>query len=86
VEAKKHDVESGIWQCLAQMTGARIFNERAGQPLPEIFGCVTNGEIWQFLGLKQSLATIDQRRFYLDNVGSILAAFVSILAPHSRRS
>lgn len=86
VEAKKHDIESGVWQCIAQMTGARIFNERAGQPIREIFGCVTNGEVWQFLRLVSNVATIDQRRFYLDNVGSILAAFVMILGPHSRGS
>jgi hypothetical protein len=83
VEAKKHDIEAGIWQCIAQMTGAKIFNERAGRPLPEIYGCVTNGEVWQFLKLTENLATIDQRRYYLDNVGSILAAFLIILGPHS---
>ncbi len=86
VEAKKHDIEAGIWQCIAQMTGARIFNERSGRPLESIFGCVTNGEVWQFLRLSKNLATIDHRRFYLDNVGSILAAFVSILGPHSART
>ncbi len=31
VEAKKNDVESGVWQCIAQMVDARIFNERTGR-------------------------------------------------------
>ena len=30
VEAKKNDIEAGLGQCVAQMVGARIFNERAG--------------------------------------------------------
>jgi hypothetical protein len=83
VEAKKHDIENGIWQCFAQMMGARIFNEKAGKSIGDTFGCVTNGEIWQFLRLAESLAGIDRRRYYSDNVGSILAAFVSILARKS---
>lgn len=79
LEAKKHDIEAGIWQCFAQMVGARIFNERAGQPVEAVFGCVTNGEAWQFLRLGGPLAEIDSRRFYIDDVGSILAAFGTIL-------
>ena len=79
VEAKKNDIEGGIWQCIAQMVGARLFNERAGRPIEEVFGCVTNGEIWQFLRLAGSVAQIDRVRHYIDDVGSILAAFGSIL-------
>jgi hypothetical protein len=79
VEAKKNDIEGGIWQCIAQMVGARLFNERAGQPIEEIFGCVTNGEIWQFLRLAGKIAQIDRVRHYIDDVGSILAAFGTML-------
>ncbi len=79
VEAKKHDIEGGIWQCIAQMEGARVFNERAGRTMDVIFGCVTNGEAWQFLRLADRVAEIDRRRFYIDNVGGILAAFATIL-------
>lgn len=83
VEAKKHDVEGGVWQCIAQMVGARIFNERSGRATDEVFGCVTNGEVWQFLRLVGPLAQIDRRRYYIDNVGGILAAFVETLS-HAR--
>ncbi len=79
VEAKKHDIESGIWQCVAQMMGALVFNERAGHAVPEIFGCVTNGETWQFLRLADQSIGIDRRRLYIDDVGGILAAFLAIL-------
>jgi hypothetical protein len=80
VEAKRHDVESGIWQCVAQMVGARLFNERSGRSLDAMYGCVTNGDVWRFVRLMGQSAGIDRRRYYLDNVGAIIAAFQHILA------
>jgi hypothetical protein len=80
VEAKRNEVESGVWQCVAQMVGARLFNERSGHPLPAVYGCVTNGEAWQFLRLVGPLAGIDLRRYYIDNVGAILAVLQRIVS------
>ena len=74
VEAKKNDIDLGLGQCTAQMVAAQVYNERSGQPLPAIYGCVTTGEDWQFLRLVGTLVTIDQKRLYIDNVGGILAA------------
>ncbi len=51
VEAKKNDIELGLGQCVAQMIGARIFNQNEGNDIHTIFGCVTTGETWQFLKL-----------------------------------
>jgi hypothetical protein len=34
VEAKKNDIEVGLGQCVAQMVGARLFNERARRDNP----------------------------------------------------
>jgi hypothetical protein len=81
VAAKKNDIEAGLGQCVAQMIGARIWNERAGQPAAAVAvsGCVTTGEVWQFLALDGSLAAIDQRRYYLDNVAGILGVFQAII-------
>jgi hypothetical protein len=79
VEAKKNDVEGGIWQCLAQMAGARLFNEKNGRKGSPIFGCVINAEAWQFLKLEGLEATIDQKRYYIDNLASILAVFGTML-------
>jgi hypothetical protein len=79
VEAKKNDVESGLGQCVAQMIGARLFNERAGQHLPAVYGCVTTGEVWQFLRLQGTVAAIDRNRYYLDNVAGILGVLLAIV-------
>jgi len=76
VEAKKNDIEFGLGQCIAQMVGSRLFNERAGRPQLAIYGCVTTGEDWQFLGLIGDTITIDQSRLFINNVELILGTFL----------
>ena len=78
VEAKKNDIESGLGQCIAQMTAAALFNAAAGESGP-IHGCVTTGEVWQFLRLVETTAQIDQRRYYLDDLPGILAAIQTMI-------
>lgn len=80
VEAKKNDVEAGLGQCIAQMVAAQLFNQSAGCPNFPIFGCVTTGEIWQFLKLQESVVWMDERRYYLDDIESILAVIQLIVA------
>jgi hypothetical protein len=36
VEAKKNDIEGGLGQCVAQMVGARLFNETAGRASTQV--------------------------------------------------
>lgn len=79
VEAKKADIDAGLGQCAAQMVGARVFNDREGRAVPTVFGCVTNGDKWQFLRLAGSTITVDSRRHYLNDLGRILATFRDIL-------
>ena len=77
VEAKKNDIDAGLGQCIAQMVAAQIFNERAGRT-GVVYGCVTTGEDWQFLRLNGQTVLIDTTRRYINDVGSILAAFLSM--------
>lgn len=79
VEAKKGDIELGLGQCVAQMVGARLFNERRKAPLPFIFGCVTSGEDWQFLRLTGNNAALDSARYYLNQVERILGILQNIV-------
>jgi hypothetical protein len=79
VEAKKNDIEAGLGQCIAQMIGARLFNQAAGLVRAPVFGCVTTGEVWQFLRLAEGVALLDGQRYYLDNVGGILAVIQAML-------
>lgn len=80
VEAKKHDIEAGLGQCVAQMLGASLFNQQADSAIETIFGCVTTGEDWQFLKLEGSTICIDSRRYYIVDVGIILGVLQAILA------
>lgn len=81
VEAKKHDIEAGLGQCVAQMVAVQLYNERAGKPMPAVYGCITTGEDWQFLRLEGTTLLLDKNRFYIDNVGGILAAFLACIPP-----
>jgi hypothetical protein len=78
VEAKKNDIEVGLGQCIAQMVAARLFNQRAGRADSPAYGCVTTGETWQFLRLDGQAALLNRERYYLDNIGTVLGAFVAI--------
>ena len=75
VEAKRNDIAGDLGQCVAQMVAAQLYNERAGQPLAAIHGCVTTGEDWQFLDLRGTCVTLHRPRLYIADVGSVLAAF-----------
>jgi hypothetical protein len=79
VQAREHDVEVGLGPCIAQMVGARIFNEPDGHDVGPIFGCVTTGEIWQFLRLEESAVSIDRIRYYISNVGLLLAVWQAVI-------
>ena len=85
VEAKKNDIEVGLGQCVAQMIAARLFNREAGLESTPVYGCVTTGEVWQFLQLVDDVALIDDERRYLDNVGAILAVIQTIVADGGSR-
>jgi len=72
VEAKKEDINAGLGQCVAEMLGARLFNEREGNPINKIYGAVTTGDRWKFLKLEGQIIEIDLREYFLNNVNKIL--------------
>lgn len=78
VEAKKADIELGLGQCVAQMIGAKLMNERQDLNHP-IYGCVTTGEDWQFLKLEENILYIDSDRYYINEVDKILGCLHAII-------
>jgi len=72
VEAKKSDLGSGYAQCIAEMEAARIFNEQNGKQFSPIYGAVTDGVLWQFLSLENSIATIDSFLYPFDDGSKIV--------------
>ncbi|MEG4034200.1 hypothetical protein QUA03_10265 [Microcoleus sp. S36b_A4] len=79
VEAKKENINGGLGQCVAEMLGARIFNEREGNDIPAIFGAVTSGTNWRFLKLKDQVIEIDLTEYYLRDVNKILGILASVI-------
>ena len=71
VEAKQQDFDKGTTQCLAEMVGARIFNEREGNPQNEIYGTVTTGDAWRFLVLRENKGLIEPNLLTLKDIDKI---------------
>ena len=67
VEAKRQDFKKGITQCTAEMIAARIYNEQRGQAVNEIYGCVTTGDVWRFLRLRENTVEIETASFDIVN-------------------
>lgn len=78
VEAKDNDLELGLPQCIAQMFGARIYNEQDGTILPYIFGGVTTGESWLFLKLIDNIVYVDTRQYYVEKLDALLGVLEKI--------
>ncbi|MDM8566343.1 hypothetical protein QUF74_11935 [Candidatus Halobeggiatoa sp. HSG11] len=79
VEAKKNDIKGGLGQCVAQMLGARIFNQEEGNEINTVYGCVTTGENWQFLKLEDNIIFMDNNRYYISELDKIIGIFQYII-------
>ncbi len=79
LEAKKNDIKEGLGQCIAQMMGAKIFNQNEGNEIEIIYGCVTTGEDWQFLKLEDNIIFVDNKRYYISELNKVLGIFQFIV-------
>ncbi len=72
IEAKKADLIAGWGQCAAEMIAAQKFNAAKESDIPNIYGSVTTGLLWQFLKLSENNLTIDTTQYALDPIDRIL--------------
>ncbi len=79
VEAKRESLENGLGQCVAQMYGSIIYNQKHGDISNKVYGCVTTGDLWQFLKLEDKVLTIDRNVIYLNELDRILSCFSAII-------
>jgi hypothetical protein len=79
LEAKDNDIESGVPQCIAQLIGSQLFNEQDGFPIPVIYGAVTTGVEWLFLKLEGKNITMDNQRYYIENLPKLLGIINTII-------
>lgn len=79
VEAKNDNLDVGMPQCISEMIGAAIFNEKKGNPIINIYGAVTYGMAWQFLCLENNVCSIDTNIYYLSELPKILGILQHII-------
>ncbi len=79
VEAKKEDINMGIPQCFAELVAAQIFNAAEERNIATLYGIVTTGEIWKFLRLQGTAATIDTDNYFLNEQEKIVGVVLSML-------
>jgi hypothetical protein len=85
VEAKDNDLDLGIPQCIAQLVGARLFNEKLGNIAPKIlYGAVTTGTEWNFLQLIDDEVTIDNDFYYFNNLPQLLGILNNVIVQMSK--
>jgi hypothetical protein len=84
VEAKREDMAMGVGQCVAEMVGARIFNERAGNEIETVYGAVTTGTMWRFMSLSGSMLSLDFNEYSINDLGKILGILVSMVTPQAK--
>lgn len=72
VEAKNENIIRGLGQCVANMVGAQLFNQQAGNPVKVIYGAVTTGTNWKFLTLEKKIVRIDVVEYYVKEIDKIL--------------
>ena len=79
VEAKNHNMNIGIPQCIAQMYASKLLNEKKNEDTDCIYGCVTTGNEWQFMKLCDNELFVDTKKYYLNEVDKILGVFQTII-------
>lgn len=79
MEAKQNIIENSLGQCVAQMVGAKIFNEIDGNKVDVIYGCVSNGTEWQFLKLENDTIFIDDKLYFFNELNVILGILNAIV-------
>jgi hypothetical protein len=72
VEAKKNAIEEGLGQCAAEMLAAQRLNREEQTERTVVYGCVTTGELWQFMALQEQELCLDPAKIYIEHVDNIL--------------
>lgn len=75
----KQPFDSSWEQATAQMVGARVYNQKEGEPIDTIYGAVTDGNSWRFLLLEGSTIWIDLDLYSTNNLPLLLGVFQKVV-------
>ena len=83
-EAKLDDFKKGRAQCIGELAACREKNKADGHDL-DLFGFVSNGQIWQFYQLTTANDLLETGRYNTDALPELLGALDTICAECARR-
>ena len=67
VEVKRSSLSDGLGQCIAEMyTTMRVFQQE------KVYGIITDGEVWEFLRLENSVISVDNSNYHIRTVADIV--------------
>ena len=78
-EAKKDDFPKGRVQCLAEMTACRWNNQQRGHE-SDVFGIVSNGQVWQFYKLEGDGKAHETEPYSIKELPELLGALDYVCA------
>ena len=78
-EAKKDDFVQGRAQCLAEMVACQ-WNNRQENLAIDIFGIVSNGQVWQFYKLEPSAKIYETSQYGIEDLDGVLGALDYVCA------
>jgi hypothetical protein len=79
-ESKNDNIWYGFGQCVASMYAAWLFNERAGTPLPSVYGVSTTGTHWKLFRLSGTVLSVDLTEYFVDDLGRLLGVLTHMVA------
>ncbi|NEO98577.1 MAG: hypothetical protein F6K58_07840 [Symploca sp. SIO2E9] len=79
VEAKNDNIKSGIAQCIAEMVGAQLFNERKQNQIPCIYGVITTGSNWKFLRLVENRVDIEAGEHFIGDLDGLFGILLDMI-------
>jgi len=67
VEVKRSSLSEGLGQCISEMYATlRVFQQ------DKVYGIITDGEIWEFMLLENSVISVDENNYYIQSVAGIV--------------
>lgn len=78
IEVTTNDV-ADIENCLIQIHATKEYNEKYGQSINTIYGCITSAKNWKFLKLENNLVTIDTDTYFISEIETIIGVFQLII-------
>lgn len=84
VEAKNENIIGGLGQCIAEMVGAKIFNELENdEGVKRLYGVVTTGTTWKFLKIDRMDVYIDLDDYPIENPDKIIGILLAMVSQNA---